>query len=58
MFPRAGGQYVFLREAYNPLMGFLFGWTYFLVIQTGTIAAVGVAFCKIHRRFYSLLQPE
>ncbi len=46
MFPKAGGQYVFLREAYNPLMGFLYGWTYFLVIQTGTIAAVGVAFAK------------
>jgi APA family basic amino acid/polyamine antiporter len=46
MMPRAGGQYVFLREAYNPLTGFLYGWTLFLVIQTGTIAAVGVAFAK------------
>jgi basic amino acid/polyamine antiporter, APA family len=46
MFPHAGGQYVFLREAYNPLVGFLYGWTLFLVIQTGTIAAVGVAFAK------------
>ncbi len=44
MFPRAGGQYVFLRESMGPLMGFLYGWTLFLVIQTGTIAAVAVAF--------------
>src|SRR4030067_1743198 len=40
MFPKAGGQYVFLREAYNPLIAFLYGWTLFAVIQTGTIAAV------------------
>jgi basic amino acid/polyamine antiporter, APA family len=46
MFPKAGGQYVYLREAYNPLTGFLYGWTLFLVIQTGTIAAVGMAFAK------------
>src|SRR5205807_8610742 len=46
MMPRAGGQYVYLREAYSPLWGFLYGWTVFLVIQTGTIAAVGVAFAK------------
>lgn len=46
MMPRAGGQYVFLREAYGPLFGFLFGWAIFLVIQTGTIAAVAVAFAK------------
>ena len=44
MMPRAGGQYVYLREAFSPLWGFLYGWTLFLVIQTGTIAAVGVAF--------------
>ncbi len=44
--PRAGGQYVFLREAFSPLFGFLYGWTLFLVIQTGTIAAVVVAFAK------------
>jgi basic amino acid/polyamine antiporter, APA family len=44
--PRAGGQYVFLREAYGPMFGFLYGWTLFLVIQTGTIAAVAVAFAK------------
>src|SRR6186713_3751191 len=42
MFPRAGGQYVYLKEAYNPLVGFLYGWSFFAVIQTATIAAVGV----------------
>jgi APA family basic amino acid/polyamine antiporter len=46
MMPRAGGQYVYLREAFSPLCGFLYGWTLFLVIQSGTIAAVGVAFAK------------
>jgi basic amino acid/polyamine antiporter, APA family len=46
MFPHAGGQYVYLREAYSPLWGFLYGWTLFLVIQTGTIAAVAVAFAR------------
>ncbi|MFN2457695.1 MAG: APC family permease [Chitinophagaceae bacterium] len=46
MFPKAGGQYVYLKEAYNPLIGFLYGWSFFAVIQTGTIAAVGVAFAK------------
>src|SRR5207248_2898905 len=46
MMPQAGGQYVFLREAYSPLWGFLYGWAAFLVIQTGSIAAVGVAFAK------------
>lgn len=46
MFPKAGGQYVYLREAYNPFIAFLFGWTQFGVIQTGTIAAVAVAFAK------------
>ncbi|MGE5351472.1 MAG: APC family permease [Acidobacteriota bacterium] len=46
MMPHAGGQYVYLRQAYNPLTGFLYGWTLFLVIQTGTIAAVAVAFAK------------
>lgn len=53
MFPHAGGVYVFLREAYSPLFGFLYGWTVFTVIQTGTIAAVAVAF----GRFLSLLFP-
>ena len=46
MMPRAGGVYVFLREAYGPSLGFLFGWTLFLVVQTGTIAAVAIAFAK------------
>lgn len=46
MFPKAGGQYVYLREAYNPLVSFLYGWSFFAVIQTATIAAVGVAFAK------------
>src|SRR6187431_2909922 len=46
MYPKAGGQYVYLREAYNPFIGFLYGWSFFAVIQTGTIAAVGVAFSK------------
>ncbi len=45
-FPRAGGQYVYLREAFGPLVGFLYGWTLFLVIQTGTIAAVAVVFAR------------
>jgi basic amino acid/polyamine antiporter, APA family len=53
MMPRAGGQYVYLREAYGPLWGFLYGWTLFLVIQTGTIAAVAVAFA----RFVGVLFP-
>ena len=46
LFPHAGGQYIYLREAYSPLWGFLYGWTLFLVIQTGTIAAVAVAFAR------------
>jgi APA family basic amino acid/polyamine antiporter len=54
MMPRAGGQYVYLREALGPLWGFLYGWTLFLVIQTGTIAAVGVAFGK----FLGVFFPE
>jgi APA family basic amino acid/polyamine antiporter len=53
MMPQAGGQYIYLREAYSPLWGFLYGWTLFLVIQTGTIAAVGVAFAK----FLGVLVP-
>jgi len=53
MMPRAGGQYVYLREAYSPLWGFLYGWTLFMVIQTGTIAAVSVAFA----RFTGVLFP-
>ncbi len=54
MMPHAGGQYVYLREAYNPLFGFLYGWTLFLVIQTGTIAAVAVSFAK----FLGVLVPR
>lgn len=54
MYPKAGGQYVYLKEAYNSLMGFLYGWSFFAVIQTGTIAAVGVAFAK----FLAYLVPE
>src|SRR5262247_2885152 len=46
MMPKAGGQYVYLREAFSPLWGFLYGWTLFLVIQTGTIAAVAVGFAR------------
>ena len=46
MMPRAGGQYVYLREAFSPLLGFLYGWAFFIVIQTGTIAAVAVAFAR------------
>src|SRR5574341_889659 len=54
LFPNAGGQYVYLREAHGPLWGFLYGWTVFLVIQTGTIAAVAVAFAK----FLGVLMPS
>ena len=54
MMPKAGGQYIYLREAYNPLVGFLFGWTVFMVIQTGVIAAVAIAFAK----FTGVLIPE
>jgi APA family basic amino acid/polyamine antiporter len=54
MMPRAGGQYVYLRESLGPLWGFLYGWTFFLVIQTGFIAAVSVAFAK----FFGVLVPE
>ncbi len=52
MMPKAGGQYVFLREAYSPMFGFLFGWAMFLVVQTGTIAAVAVAFAKFLGVFF------
>src|SRR5215204_6901225 len=54
MFPKAGGQYVYLKEAYNPLIGFMYGWSFFAVIQTATIAAVAVAFS----RFTAYLIPE
>src|SRR5690349_1350680 len=54
MFPKAGGQYVYLKEAYNPLIAFLYGWSFFAIIQTATIAAVGVAFAK----FLAYLVPS
>ncbi len=58
MFPKAGGQYVYLKEAYGKLPGFLYGWSFFTVIQTGTIAAVGVAFSKFSAYLYSPLSDE
>jgi APA family basic amino acid/polyamine antiporter len=57
MMPRAGGQYVYLREAYGPLWGFLYGWTLFLVIQTGTIAAVAVAFARFLGMLVAQISP-
>src|SRR2546428_4309782 len=54
MMPKAGGQYVYLRQAFSPLWGFLYGWTLFLVIQTGTVAAVSVGFAK----FLGVLWPK
>jgi APA family basic amino acid/polyamine antiporter len=56
MFPKAGGQYVYLKEAYNPLTGFLYGWSFFAVIQTATIAAVAVAFSKFTGHFFKLFE--
>lgn len=58
MYPKAGGQYVYLKEAYNPLVGFLYGWSFFSVIQTGTIAAVGVAFAKFAGYFFPALNMQ
>ena len=58
MFPKAGGQYVYLKEAYNPLIGFLYGWSFFSVIQTGTIAAVAVGFAKFAGYFFPSLAWE
>ena len=58
MMPRAGGVYVFLREAYGPSIGFLFGWTLFLVIQTGIIAAVAIAFAKFLGVFLSAVSTD
>src|SRR6202790_1543450 len=58
MFPRAGGQYVYLREAYSPLWGFLYGWTLFLVIQTGTIAAVAVGFARFLGVLFPAISPS
>ena len=56
MYPKAGGQYVYLKEAFNPLAGFLYGWSFFTVIQTATIAAVGVAFSKFAGYFIPALE--
>ena len=56
MYPKAGGQYVYLKEAFNPLAGFLYGWSFFAVIQTATIAAVGVAFSKFAGYFFPALE--
>jgi APA family basic amino acid/polyamine antiporter len=58
MMPRAGGQYVFLRDIYSPLFGFLFGWAMFLVVQTGTIAAVSVAFAKFLGVFLPVIAAD
>src|SRR3978361_1445812 len=58
MMPKAGGQYVYLREAYSPLWGFLYGWTLFLVIQTGTIAAVAVGFARFLGVLVPAVSPE
>jgi basic amino acid/polyamine antiporter, APA family len=58
LFPHAGGQYVYLREAYSPLWGFLYGWTLFLVIQTGTIAAVAVGFARYLGVLFPAISPQ
>jgi APA family basic amino acid/polyamine antiporter len=58
MFPRAGGQYVYLRESISPLFGFLYGWTLFTVIQTATIAAVAVAFARFTAVLFPALSEE
>ena len=58
MFPKAGGQYVYLQEAYGKLIAFLYGWSFFAVIQTGTIAAVGVGFSKFSAYLVPALSNE
>src|SRR5262252_4592361 len=58
MLPHAGGMYIYLREAFSPLWGFLYGWTLFLVIQTGTIAAVAVAFGKFLGVFFPWVSAQ
>src|SRR5213593_1347669 len=58
MFPHAGGQYVYLREGISPLFGYLYGWTLFVVIQTGTIAAVAVAFARFTSVLFPALTPD
>src|SRR5208283_4934610 len=58
LFPHAGGQYVYLREAYSPLWGFLYGWTLFLVIQTGTIVAVAIGFARYLGVLFPAISPQ
>jgi len=58
MYPKAGGQYVYIKESYNKLIAFLYGWSFFAVIQTGTIAAVGVAFSKFAAYLFPVLSEE
>jgi len=58
LFPHAGGQYIYLREAYSPLWGFLYGWTLFLVIQTGTIAAVAIGFARYLGVIFPAISPQ
>src|SRR5204862_7489048 len=58
MYPKAGGQYVYLKEAFNPLAGFLYGWSFFAVIHTATIAAVGVAFGKFAGYFFPAVEMK
>src|SRR6202047_3070651 len=58
MFPHAGGQYIYLRKAYSPLWGFLYGWTLFLVIQSGTIAAVAIGFARYLGVLFSSISPK
>ncbi|MGA2300567.1 MAG: amino acid permease [Candidatus Acidiferrum sp.] len=58
LFPHAGGQYIYLREAYSPLWGFLYGWTLFLVIQTGTIAAVAIGFARYLGVLFPAISPQ
>src|ERR1700676_2961083 len=58
LFPHAGGQYIYLREAYSPLWGFLYGWTLFLGIQTGTIAAGGIGFSRYLGVLFPAISPN
>src|SRR5271167_2153913 len=58
LFPHAGGQYIYLREAFSPLWGFLYGWTLFLVIQTGTIAAVAIGFARYLGVLFPAISPK
>src|SRR6266702_2005125 len=58
MYPKAGGNYIYLREAISPLFGYLYGWTLFVVIQTGTIAAVAVAFARFAGVLFPSVWPD